>query len=469
MIAESRAGSQEQRAGGDQEKINSLDRNYNDVIRKNAGMLRKTFKKHGEALLLMRVPDAFRAQARHEGMWLQERLVGDATGDSATQLYVPGANKPVDIPKISLTQETLNAQLEECNEKLRILSKLKAKLKFKKKIKHSLEEDIHNAKIAVTDMQVRIRNHEAKRTERLDAEFQKYVENCIAMIGHLQDMCSPLLIEELEANEEYNGAIDKGDIVRVGYLTRSFVMDTDTKNVKRERQKRFAELLVFKLKKGDKFGPYADKFLKMYKEYRSMCDGGVVLEDNEDSLVQAVILNTMHMFGEMGRQWMMDPQEKNRPSTVSALMERLLLYDRRMSYAESLCEDPAPKRVKNETDNDIGSTDLIKAVKVLSATINNMRPIDATTSNAALKSKSKSCYNFNRTGSCKFGDSCRYKHNNDITNVSNIPIDLYCRNILKFGSCRKGTECPRANYHDESYRELIKLQKSYGNSDGNPA
>ena len=125
MIAESRAGSQEQRSGAEEEKINSLDRNYNDVIRKNAGMLRKTFKKHGEALLMMRVPDAFRAQARHEGMWLQERLVGDVTGDSATQLYVAGANNN-DLIKLSLTQETLKAQLEECTKKLRILYKLKA-------------------------------------------------------------------------------------------------------------------------------------------------------------------------------------------------------------------------------------------------------------------------------------------------------------------------------------------------------
>ena len=431
--------------------INKFDKNYNDVIRRNGPMLRKKFKKHAEALLLMRVPDAYRVQARHDGLWLQERLVGDSTGESALRLE----DNDIGILRKSITEETLECQLNICIKKVnRIL-----------KTKEFNVDDLRTAKAALAEVEMRKRNYEAKRTDRSEEEFSKYLENCSAMIGYLQDMCSPLLIEELEANEEYNNAIDKGDIVRAGYITRAFVMDIDTKNVKRERQKRLTELLSFRMRAGDKFGTYADKFLKKYKEYKSMCDGGRVSDDNEDSLVQALIGHTMHKFAELTKLWMADRDETNRPTTVKELLEVLLTYDRRIEYSESLHRDEeSGKRQKSEKTTEVSeSSELVKVMKSLATTFSNFKPnLSEPQANSNFKSR-KMCNYFRREGGCKNGDKCRFQHFNIDSNLKEkTNSESHCNNIIKYGKCSAGSRCPNFSLHEFTYQEIINGNVSKG-------
>jgi hypothetical protein len=220
-----------------------------------------------------------------------------------------------------------------------------------------------------------------------------------------------------------------------------------------------------KLQRGDNFEVFAGNLFKKYREYKDMCENGLVSEESEYSLVQFLIDNTVEVFGTVTNPWALFNNKKDRPETVIALITLLLDADKQIGYSkkhivESL-EGNLMKKAKTQNDD---IQDMLKTL----ITKANMR-------NHGIKTSSEEvCFKFANNGKCAWGDNCRFKHVADALNNretdyrSNIKQNWNaneneCKYMLRYGNCRKGNICNRFSSHTASLKKFNEEKLRKGN------
>jgi hypothetical protein len=448
------------------ELISKQAKNYDSVVRDRSSAIRSKFGRMGEALTRMRVPDEFRAQAKAKGMWLQAKRTGDRTGTSATELLDSATDINAEDLSISRapksgTQEILDMQIGECQDRVRAIKENLKKMKnvdsssktAKSVVKTAqLQEELKLALVALNESEIRKRIHDYKKSEKMEDKreerFTKYLDKCVSMIGFLQDMCSELLIEEMSANTEYLCAIDEGDTVKVGYLIKSFVTEADDpENVVRERTRRFFEITSTLYSKGESFSGYADNIVKKYKEYSDLCDNAQVSKDSEEQMVHAIVENTKWAFRSVTDVWMSfkvgdsNAPSIYRPTTVLDLIGHLNVLERRLNHGKE-------EEISREKPKDAEQSELLKVMKAFIG-----RASSSKYTAQQEKRDSDECFAFSRDGSCRFGDKCHFNHI-DKTKSPGEAVK-YCVNILKYGNCRAKEGCPHFKQHEASYKKAL--------------
>ena len=155
-------------------------------------------------------------------------------------------------------------------------------------------------------------------------------------------------------------------------------------------------------------------------------------------------------------------------------LERLRTAHNRLG----LCDDSnnsSNNNSKNSGNNSISKKALAAAVKVALADgkfgsrnsgSNNNK------SNSRNDDQSGVCFNFQKDGTCRFGDKCLYKHSSSSskshatrsTSKPTTPVNvLVCDWMLKEGKCLKGNECKRAFCHvaSKSLYEQAKNKEDF--------
>ena len=103
--------------------------------------------------------------------------------------------------------------------------------------------------------------------------FTKYVGKCHSMIGILKGLCTSDLIQLVKSDPSYIIAHKKGDIVRLGHIIKTCVMNTDSANISDERARRSMALQNFIYEPSKmNFSQYTDRISTMYEEYKECCD-----------------------------------------------------------------------------------------------------------------------------------------------------------------------------------------------------
>ncbi len=449
------------------ELISRENKNYYNVLNELAPTIKVMFKKNSDALLLMRVPDSMRARAQAKGLWLQAKRTGDETGATAMDLCPEAINEIGVINAVFLTpsvnmqingmedtpEQFFDKEIEAHQTQLYSLSTMDAS--------KAIKAEIQNVRKDLNEVVRSKRDYLAKLAIRRVQLFEVYCDDCVGMIGYLQGLCKPELLRELNNSADYISAVNKGDVVKVGYITRAYVMDTDTSNIKRERQRRNAEMCGLQFNRGDNFEEFAGNIFKKYREYKDMCQDGVVSDESEYALVQSLIDHTSEVFGVITNPWALYSNKKDRPETVTALITLLLDADKQIGYSKKRVAEPtegnSTKRTKTQADD---IQDMLKTL----ITKSNIRH------HGVKSSSDEPCFRFENDGKCYYGENCRFKHVADEVKNRETEPELInkkkqeeCKYMARYGNCKKGHECYRASSHTASLKKFNEEKTRKGN------
>lgn len=500
--------------GAGDNRFSRCKNNWKSVIDRLEGHLRQEYT-IAETVLTLRVPDHVRVQVYRTGnLWLQCPKFGDKNNErvfvlnpdieeignvvrsldfvdgnnSNTTISTPssGAQESGSIPASfmsssirfstpSATSTSSNAtggekrkltEEEELVENIKVLenvaghlaetvAKQQAEVLQKEMEWAGLEgstrdsEGLHNAKMGklkfeseqsldkwkVTNKELETRRDELRRL-RVNAEknsksdFKKYQDDCSKLIGWLQSKCDTELIDQMKTNEEYINAVELKDIVKVAYIIKMCVLDAETDNVQETNFRRLTYMMNEKLKKVQDFSSFAHKYLETYKEFHEL--GGTI---GDEMLISALSRNIGECFGTLGNNWIMN-LNKEKPLTIADAFNVL-----RHAY----------NRVGSE-----GSGDVSPKKALVASHGGGGKKVPGGQGGG----KSDECFNFQKSGNCKFGDSCKFRHGKQ--NSSNSPQKamglMVCTHVLEQGVCYKGERCVRASCHAVSKHMFDKHQ-----------
>jgi hypothetical protein len=439
------------RSGGpdarDREKISVNEKNFKSVLQEHSSDIQIAFEHYAEALLELRVPNAFRELAKAEGFWLDEKK-NTANSEPEKEKKKSVLEALYESRKVELEKDLVNAEsnLVEYSSNLTFTSKKDKKIERLELDIHSIQRDIRDLKKSLNDLKIKESMKEAEN-------FQKYVGKCHAMIGTLKALCVPELIRSVQNNPAYITASQIGDLVQVAHIIKSHVMNTDSSKIQDERERRSEAFKKYRFVAGKmKFLVYADNIATMYTEFAECCDGGAVPESDEHAFVRSILHNTKQRFWPVTMRWFGENPE-GKPSTVESLMA-ILKSNEREHNLSTMDISGQPDDFDDSEAHHRASSNIVRK-KALRTTMN---PEELT----VFDTKRIACKNLSTSNYCKYGADCKFSHeihNNTPSKGNNMPDandnDL-CQFVVKYGNCKKGDNCFKALKH---YDSLIKYHK----------
>ena len=442
-------------------KIDPAKKNYKSVLMAHSGDIQKEYKADAEALLELKVPLVFRQQAALNGLWLDERQGKYYDSESVpTVRSLAKCKFDSQIKERSLQVTEAMEEIEQFKKENSFsISTDKNSNKFRNQRLLLLEHNLNTARADLKLVKVSLDAYETKELIKCENDYTKYIAICFSMIGHLTGMCTSELIQSVRSNPDYIKACQRGDIVQVGHIIKSCVMNTDSTNILDERSRRSEDLKNFAFVPGKmKFLVFADQISKKYEEFAETCQDGIVPISEELSFVRSIIQNTRVIFWSFTNSWLGEGSI-DRPTSVTNLMKILKNKDRELNLSTmDVTGLPYVFQQSNYSPNGT-SVNIIKKKAF---------PI---TGSSTTDTKSIMCRNMLKNKQCSYGDLCKFNH--DIQGSSKkYKIESqselksmnseFCGFMMRTGNCQYGEKCRNASKH------LVSCQKYAQNIQNKP-
>lgn len=277
-----------------------------------------------------------------------------------------------------------------------------------------------------------------KNEEKLYEDARKHSESVQKLILSIFKRLSKSERSGIEQDAVLNSAVNNSDLVFFLFRFRQLIIGaaSDNQFQKMDLENRWLRC-KFPSDNSMEFGDWLGRVVKIQQEY-------VSLEDHNGDAYQVGVM----------RRLIADNQLLA-PLVNNWLLNKSLLPNNFFEIVEAL------RNFYGDTKDRflLARTERNTAAKVFAAqqkSIKDSRNASSTTQSSAGTPNRASCHEFSKSGSCKFGDKCKFSHSGATTEKSvkssgNSESKLnVCYNMLNHGECKFGEKCSFKEFHTSS-------------------
>lgn len=237
----------------------------------------------------------------------------------------------------------------------------------------------------------------------VNAEYSAYIRDSEKVICWLNTIMSRELHDQLDHNRDLQRAAAEKDVVHYGYIVKLNCINAGGNSIMCHHTNLYQELLNTPMKNSEEMSRYATWY---GAKWRELIELGLVTSVDQHMLLNRLAVNVNDSYKPYTARWLLNESQSLTPTTIEQAFDLLRVYERKVVNNNLLAPHKEVVAHAVQAAKSTGGKSSGKKTATQSASAYGPK--------GAKPANTPACRFFRDTGSCKFGDKCRFSHDSSV-------------------------------------------------------